>query len=88
MGRGAARPLTEPLVESLVELLVELSQLRTELCAERQCFEVRHVDSAITYRAQVFSLANQNLAWQSLNSRTRKYRPLVPRVNKENSDAN
>jgi hypothetical protein len=50
------------------------------------------VDSTTIYHA-LFFLTNQKLAWQdfrtnqkpawrSLKSRTRKYRPLVPRVNK------
>ena len=42
----------------------------------------------ITIRSFVFNqleasfLTNQKLAWRSLKSGTRKYRPLVPRVNK------
>ena len=66
VGRGAAKPLVELLVEplqnfvrsfvqSFCRALVELSAELFQSFGRTQGFEVRHVDSAIAYRAQHFS---------------------------------
>ena len=60
VGRGAAKPL----VELLVELLQSFVRSFVQSVCRAQCFEVRHVDSATTYRAQVFFLTNEKLAWR------------------------
>jgi hypothetical protein len=79
-------------VQSFCRALVELGAELLQSFRRARCFEVRHVESATTYRPHFFSnqleadfLTNQKLAWLSLNSRTRKYRPLVPRVNNSNT---
>ena len=61
MGRGAAKPLVEllqsfvrSLVQSFCRALVELGAELLQSFGRARCFEVRHVDSATTYRAQHF----------------------------------
>jgi hypothetical protein len=49
-GRAFGGAFGKALVELYVELCVELLQS----FSRARCFEVRHVDSATTYRAQVF----------------------------------
>ena len=50
VGRGVAKPLVELLVELRTELRAELLQG----FGRARCFDVCHVDFAITYRTQVF----------------------------------
>ena len=86
--RGAAKPLVE-LLQSFVRSFVQsfcraLAELDAELC--RALVEL-NVLKFVTWilpqlTARTFFPTNQKLAWRGLNSRTRKYRPLVPRVNK------
>ena len=61
VGRGAAKPLVEllqsfvrSLVQSFCRALVELGAELLQSFGRAQCFEVRHVDSATTYRAPHF----------------------------------
>jgi len=82
-GRAFGRAFVEPRMELGAELLQSFCR-DLERFGRARCFEVRHVDSATIYRAHFF-LANQKLAWQGLNSWTREYRPLVPRVNDDTS---
>jgi hypothetical protein len=52
VGRGVAKPLVELFGRAFVELRTELHTELLQSFHGARCFEVRHVDSATTYRAR------------------------------------
>ena len=83
VGRGAAKPLVGLLVEllqsfvrsfvqSLCRALVELSAELLQSFGRSQYFDVRHVDSATTYRAVFFFKPIKSWLGEGLKIWTRK----------------
>ena len=59
MGRGAAKPFGRAFGRASVELLQSFVWSFVQSFFRAQCFEVRHVNSATTYRAQFFSIQSK-----------------------------